>query len=54
VHENIENVNEMNKFALKLFPDSKPIYSIVMYKYITEVLGKSMPTPPPANERLSQ
>ena len=54
VHERIENVNDMNKYALKLFPDSKPIYSVVMYKYVTEVLGKSMPAPPPADQRLSQ
>ena len=54
VHENIENVNEMNKYARELFPDSKPVYSIVMYKYVTEVLGKSMPAPPPADKRLSQ
>jgi len=44
----------MNKYARELFPDSKPVYSIVMYKYVTEVLGKSMPAPPPADKRLSQ
>lgn len=52
VHFDIENVNKMNEYA-KTFPGI-PEYSIVMYKYVTEVLGKSMPMPPAKGERLSQ
>lgn len=52
VHLDIENVNRMNEYA-KQFGDN-PEYSIVMYKFITEVLGKQMPVPPAAGERLSQ
>ncbi len=52
VHADIENVNKMNEFA-KTFP-GVPEYSKVMYTYVTQVMGKSMPHPPAAGERLSQ
>ena len=54
VHEDIENANRMNKYAKEIFPDSKPVYSVVMYRFITEVLGKTISAPPPADKRLSQ
>lgn len=52
VHFDIENVNKMNAYA-QTFPGI-PEYSTVMYKYVTEIMGKSMPLPPAAGERLSQ
>lgn len=52
VHLDIDNVNKMNEYA-KTFPGT-PIYSIVMYKFVTEILGKEMPMPPAEGERLSQ
>jgi flavin-dependent dehydrogenase len=52
VHFDIENVNKMNEFA-KTFP-GVPDYSMVMYRFVTEVMQKSIPKPPPAGERLSQ
>lgn len=52
VHLDINNVNKMNAYA-KTFP-GVPEYSTVMYKFVTEVLGKEMPMPPEAGERLSQ
>lgn len=52
VHFNIDNVNKMNEFA-KTFPGI-PSYTEVMYKFVTQVLGKEMPTPPAAGARLSQ
>lgn len=52
VHLDINNVNRMNEYA-KTFP-GVPEYSTVMYKFVTEVLGKKMPVPPAAGERLSQ
>lgn len=52
VHLDINNVNKMNAYA-KTFPGT-PVYSIVMYKFVTEILGKKMPTPPAEGERLSQ
>ncbi len=52
VHLDINNVNRMNEYA-KTFP-GVPEYSTVMYKFVTEVLGKKMPAPPAAGERLSQ
>lgn len=52
VHFDIENVNRMNEYA-KTFP-GVPEYSTVMYKFVTEVLGKPMPKPPAEGERLSQ
>lgn len=52
VHKDINNVNRMNEYA-KTFPGT-PVYSIVMYKFVTEVLGEKMPTPPSEGERLSQ
>jgi flavin-dependent dehydrogenase len=53
VHFDIENVNKMNEFAVKNF-EGVPEYSTVMYRFVTEVLGKTMPHPPAAAERLSQ
>ncbi|MDR1575325.1 MAG: FAD-dependent monooxygenase [Treponema sp.] len=53
VHFDIENVNKMNEFAVKNF-EGVPEYSIVMYRFVTEVLGKTIPHPPAAAERLSQ
>jgi flavin-dependent dehydrogenase len=52
VHFDIENVNKMNAFA-KTF-EGIPEYSTVMYRFVTEKLGKQMPHPPAAGERLSQ
>lgn len=52
VHFDIDNVNKMNDFA-KTF-EGVPEYSTVMYRFITEQLGKEMPHPPAAGERLSQ
>lgn len=52
VHKDINNVNRMNEYA-KTFPGT-PIYSIVMYKFVTEILGEKMPMPPAEGERLSQ
>lgn len=52
VHFDIDNVNKMNEYT-KQFPGI-PEYSTVMYKFVTEVLGKPMPMPPADGERLSQ
>ncbi|MFZ7121118.1 MAG: NAD(P)/FAD-dependent oxidoreductase [Eubacteriaceae bacterium] len=52
VHFDIENVNKMNEFA-KTFP-GVPEYSTVMYRFVTEIMGKEMPHPPTEGERLSQ
>lgn len=53
VHFDINNVNKMNAFAKENF-EGIPEYSTVMYRFVTEVMGKEMPHPPAAGERLSQ